>query len=266
MVVTAMRHLAGITANQLNLRSSERARRPSLLEARRARSRKRWFRVPHPVQNTRSIAAEATGLWQGANATRKTTVTDFGNFGVIEPEKRDLIFALIQDADSEKPAFMSFMNVWMAFNGWMAAVTEQETDAAMVRDLATSQRLIRAYDELMARSARFHGQVLNFAAMWPVRSVRDVRKKLGRDAFWRLEPDALVAACENAKVKQQPPHWQIGATPTWGQLLNTIYQVRCNLFHGEKSPQNRRDRGLVLKSDRILRDFIANTGSFNWGE
>ena len=38
--------------------------------------------------------------------------------------------------------------------------------------------------------------------MWTVLNVRDVRNKLGRDAFWRLERDALVAACDAAKVNK----------------------------------------------------------------
>jgi hypothetical protein len=48
------------------------------------------------------------------------------------------------------------------------------------------------------------------------------------------------------------------------QLLRTIYQVRCNLFHGEKSPQSFRDRDLVFASDRILARFIAATDCFDW--
>ncbi len=34
------------------------------------------------------------------------------------------------------------------------------------------------------------GMVSDFAAKWPVLSVREVRKKLGHDAFRRLEWDA----------------------------------------------------------------------------
>jgi hypothetical protein len=48
--------------------------------------------------------------------------------------------------------------------------------------------------------------------------------------------------------------------PTWEQVLRTIYQVRCNLFHGQKSPENARDGELILKSHMILRAFLAETG------
>ncbi|WP_342739909.1 hypothetical protein [Bradyrhizobium sp. B117] len=191
-------------------------------------------------------------------------MTNFANFRIMQPETKDLVFELMQNADRQRSAFMSFVNIWMAFNGWMAAVTERETDADMIRDLSANSRLTHAYAGLMENSRAFHRLVSDFAAMWPILNVRDVRKKLGRDAFWRLQRDELTAACDAANVKRQPLAWSADDTPSWEQLLRTIYQVRCNLFHGEKSPQNQRDRQLVLKSDRILRTFIAETGCFEW--
>ena len=191
-------------------------------------------------------------------------MTNFANFRTMEPETKDLVLELMQNAARQRSAFMSFVNVWMAFNGWMAAVTERETDADMIRDFSANNRLIDAYAALMEGSQPFHRLVSDFAGMWPVLNVRDVRKKLGRDAFWRLQRDEFTAACEAANVKRQPAAWTADDTPSWEQLLRTIYQVRCNLFHGEKSPQNLRDRQLILKSDRILRTFLAETGCFEW--
>jgi hypothetical protein len=106
--------------------------------------------------------------------------------------------------------------------------------------------------------------VIDFAAMWPVLNSRDVRKKIGRDAFQRFDRNDLIAACMAVGVKQQPLAWAGGEMPTWEQVLRAIYQVRCNLFHGEKSPQNLRDRRLILKSDRILRAFLAETNCLAW--
>jgi hypothetical protein len=193
-------------------------------------------------------------------------VTKFANFRTMEPETKDLVLNLMENADRQRSAFMSFINIWMAFNGWMAAVTERETDAEMIRDFAASDRLIESYGSLMGGSPRFRRLVLEFATIWPVLNVRDVRKKLGRDASWRLQRDEFTSACKAANVKRQPSAWTAGDTPSWEQLLRTIYQVRCNLFHGEKSPQNLRDRQLILKSDRILRAFLAETGCFEWHE
>lgn len=89
-------------------------------------------------------------------------------------------------------------------------------------------------------------------------------KKLGYDAFWRMDQDALVAACLREDVKMQPAGWTANDLPTWPQLLRTIYLIRCNLFHGAKSPQNGRDRDLVRQADWILRSFIREAGCFDW--
>jgi hypothetical protein len=119
----------------------------------------------------------------------------------MESETKDLVLDLMENAD-RRSAFMSFVNIWMVFNGWMAAVTERETDADMIRDFSANNRLNDAYAALMEGSQPFHRLVSDFAATWPVLNVRDARKKLGRDAFWRLQRDEFTAACEAANVKR----------------------------------------------------------------
>lgn len=161
---------------------------------------------------------------------------------------------------------MSFVTVWMAFNGWMAAVTGRERDAEMINALAADRRVNLEFDLLLANNPQFRRAVEEFAAMWPVLNVRDVRAKLGFDAFYRHDRDALLAACVAANVKQQPQGWSPDAVPGWEQLLRAIYQVRSNFFHGEKSPQNDRDGRLVRHCGRILRMFISDTECFWWND
>jgi hypothetical protein len=92
-------------------------------------------------------------------------VTKFSNFGAMEPETKDLVIELMQNADRQRSAFMSFVSIWMAFNGWMASVTERETDAEMIRDLSSNGRLIQAYCNLMRNESRFRRLVTQFSAM-----------------------------------------------------------------------------------------------------
>jgi hypothetical protein len=40
--------------------------------------------------------------------------------------------------------------------------------------------------------------------------------------------------------------------------------VRCNLFHGEKSPLNETDHELVYLSFESLREFIDRSGCYRW--
>lgn len=193
-------------------------------------------------------------------------MVSFSNFTMLDPDAVTLARELTENADRQRSAFMSFLSIWMAFNGWMESVTEATTDADMITALAENRRVMEAYDGLMNRSADFRRRVSTFSAMWPVLNVRDARRKLGRDAFWQLSRDELLEECRRENVKVQPVGWTDGDTPTWPQLLRTIYIIRCNMFHGSKSPQNSRDRELVLHSDRILRRFIDQTRCFDWND
>jgi hypothetical protein len=188
----------------------------------------------------------------------------FSNFRSLDPDTIDLTRELVDNADRQRSSFMSFVNMWMAFNGWMESVTEATTDAAMITAVAEHRRVSGSYEELMERSSEFRRRVLTFSEMWPVVNVRDLRKKLGYDAFHRCSRQELLRECAREDVKFQPVAWTNGGIPTWPQLLRTIYAIRCNMFHGSKSPQNSRDRDLVRHSDRILKIFIEQTGCFDW--
>ena len=191
-------------------------------------------------------------------------MVSFSNFHRLDPAARDVATELLANAQGQPPSFMAFMYRWMAFNGWMSAVTLKDTDREMIDAFVAAPRLIDAFDQLMAGDPDFRQMVTEFTALWPVLNVRSVRAKLGYDAFRQHDRAALLALCAAENVKQQPAGWVAGGQPSWEQLLRTIYQVRCNLFHGEKSPQSFRDRDLVFASDRILARFIAATGCFDW--
>lgn len=188
----------------------------------------------------------------------------FSNFHRLDPASRDVARELLASADGHEQAFFAFIYRWMAFNGWMSAITLEYTDRAMIDSLVAEPRLIAAHDQMMASDREYRQLVDTFATAWPVLNVRDVRRKIGHDAFRLHDRPALLAACAAANVKQQPIDWLPGQQPNWEQLLRTIYQVRCNLFHGEKSPQNFRDFKLVEASDRVLQAFMTNTNCFDW--
>lgn len=45
-------------------------------------------------------------------------------------------------------------------------------------------------------------------------------------------------------------------TNDFNQVIEFIYQIRCNLFHGQKSPQNNKDQTLVEHAGRFLGYWI----------
>lgn len=152
----------------------------------------------------------------------------------------------------------------MGFNGWMEAVTGATTDKAMIDALADNRRATDAYCRLLADDAEFQEAVSDFAVLFPVLDLRDVRKKLGRDVFARWHGDELLDRCDRRGVNRAPEGWVDGDVPTWPQMLRTIYKIRCNLFHGGKSPDNQRDRDLVRHAHTVLRGYIEGSGCFDW--
>lgn len=191
-------------------------------------------------------------------------MVSFSNFRMLNPEMADITRELLDDVYQRHSPFMSFMHTWMAFNGWMETVTGGGPDAAMIDALVGDRRLIETYNRLIGETLDFTKSVAAFSTHWPVLSVKDVRKKLGNDSFWKMTRQDLLEDCRAGGVRMQPREWIAGASPDWPQLLRTIYQVRCNLFHGAKSPENLRDRELVGHADIVLRQFIGGSGCFDW--
>jgi hypothetical protein len=194
----------------------------------------------------------------------RVLMVNFSDYQKLDPAAYQVSRELFDGADHEPPSMMSFIFRWMEFNGWMAAITGCERDYEMINALAAEPRITAKYNQLLSDRPRFNHEVEAFSAQWPVLNVAHVRAKLGFDAFRRYDRAALLVECDAKQVKRQPVGWLAGATPSWEQLLRTIYQVRCNLFHGEKSEQAARDRDLVFASDRVLRLFLADSGCLEW--
>lgn len=188
----------------------------------------------------------------------------YTHFHTLDPSARQVSLSLIDRAEREPLSMIGFTLRWMGYNGWMAAVTGCERDYQMINALAAEVRMIAAYEQLAADDPVFKAEVDAFAAHWPVLNVANVRAILGYDAFRRYDRKTLLAACDARGVKRQPANWVPGISPNWEQLLRTLYQVRCNLFHGEKSEQAARDRDLIFASDRILHLLLTGTGCLNW--
>jgi hypothetical protein len=168
------------------------------------------------------------------------------------------------DRAEKEHTMMAFVFRWMAFNGWMAAITGLERDYEMINILVEDPRICSAYNELMINNADFRSTVNAFSSNWPVLSVSSLRAKLGHDAFSSYNLQDLISKCKLLNVKHEPKNWIHGEVPSWGQVLRAIYQVRCNLFHGQKSQYDSRDQHLVLASDQVLRLLLAYTGCLEW--
>lgn len=164
-----------------------------------------------------------------------------------------------QDYDS----FDAFTRLWTGFNQWGMRVTEVESDADMIRKLAESPALNRAFSELLERDnqALAYGRV--FALFWPIFNVKHIRKKGLRHQFLGLDRPEYIRQLRSRHVQHQPRGNFDRDDPSWDQTIRAIYQVRCNLIHGEKGDASE-DYHIVEGAYRILLTFIDSVNLYRW--
>lgn len=194
----------------------------------------------------------------------ESSMVSFSQFQQLHPEARRLTLDLFEGSDSEDP-FYGFALLWMSFNGWMSAVAGPAPDAHMISDLAANPRLMTAFNELASGSVRFRDTVDEFASWWPIFDSQTARKYLRRRLYEVHDrEDFYQLAFPDERIRRRPREWAPGNAPRWGDLLQAIYQVRCNLFHGTKSPVNWGDSALVRMSHQTLRMFVTRSGLYDW--
>ncbi len=106
----------------------------------------------------------------------------------------------------------------------------------MIEALCACEELEREFAELMADSPTLGDNVRSFAKEWPIRST--ARRRPAQPEKW------------------DRTNWE---RPGWEDLNWCIYQVRCNLFHGNKANYVERDQHLIELAFECLRTFIEES-------
>jgi hypothetical protein len=146
-----------------------------------------------------------------------------------ETEVRSLIKVWYRRARSEQP-ISKFVFLWFCFNAWLVFESGEDRDRRMLDWLKNSEASrLRAPFELASGSEVFRGYLDTLAKMSPIEST-------GR---------------RKRAVRIESPNDFAG-------LVEGIYLVRCNLFHGGKRPDDARDQKLVMTCGRILERWIGN--------
>jgi hypothetical protein len=192
----------------------------------------------------------------------------FDLFANQVPAGRDLVFAWHQKARSaakrqHHDSFDAFMRLWIGFNQWAMRVTEADFDADMIRKLAESPALNRAFAKLLAGDREMQTYVKVFAAFWPIFNVKDLRKKGLRHQHLELPRPGYVTKMREADVQHAPRGNLDRNKPSWDHTIRAIYQVRCNLIHGEKGDSSE-DYNIVEGAYRVLLSFVERTELYRW--
>lgn len=134
-------------------------------------------------------------------------------------------------ARKERDTFSRFVFLYFCFNAIAANLSGEEFDAQMINWVcANDNPLKRRFSQLLTLEGNNY---------FP--------QKL--DVLRNLAPI-------QSNLRNRPPR-TISNTPNFEEIIRAIYYVRCNLFHGCKSPNSLRDYKLVKVSADILQKLIS---------
>lgn len=192
-------------------------------------------------------------------------------FARLHRDGRDLIAgwatrALAEADPDEGPShFEGFIYLWFAVNGWGACVTETDVDREWVDAVAGDPDLSRTFDGLLHRDPEFRDTAQVFAALWPIFKSSEIRRRRIRIPAHYSRPRRVQAYFNRNLTGFQPSCWQAHEPRPpldWAHTFKTLYRVRCNLFHGEKTLDSENDREIVQAAYNVLALFVRKADVF----
>jgi hypothetical protein len=151
--------------------------------------------------------------------------------GMDERQVCSLVYGWYTRARREDDHVTSFVFLWFCFNAWLACESGEDTDWAMINWLtgrrAQTSQLRAAYDSAM-QSEVFVDSVRALADQSPIVS--------------------------NGR---RPREVRIHSLEDFADIVNGVYLVRCNLFHGSKRAGDSRDETLIGACARILEQWVG---------
>ena len=113
-----------------------------------------------------------------------------------------------------------FISLWISFNAWGCHETNTDVDRNMLDSLKKNQKMKESYNK--AKKDEHFSKILS--------------ERIG---------DEITKRGQNKHVK-------LDDGKSLDSVLDVIYQIRCNLFHGRKDPDTVRDEILIKWAYEIL--------------
>jgi hypothetical protein len=113
---------------------------------------------------------------------------------------------------------------------------------------------------MLAADEEFAGTCQWFADLWPIFRAEEQRR---RDIQVGRPRAAIVEDSLDARIRHRPNCYgsHDGNVPLdWPHTLHALYQVRCNLFHGEKGVESESDWMIVEAGVHVLSRFMSGSG------
>jgi hypothetical protein len=124
--------------------------------------------------------------------------------------------------------FMKFFMFYVCLDAWMTTSSGANSDRRKLAWLITTDNPLKEHWATIATGQKFRSWLNGLAKIGTVKDMTP-----GSHDYKKLNDIA-----------------------DFEQVILFIYQIRCNLFHGGKSPVNKNDRRLVSLSAKILERWI----------
>jgi hypothetical protein len=164
---------------------------------------------------------------------------------------------------SNENSFEPFIFTWFAFNSWAACVTDVDKDAIWKLSLMENTRLCSIFNKLVSdKSSSFYAYANDFYNMWPIFRAQTIRHKGALLPYCKNRSELINFYFRKRIRYFEPQCWcrhekEGGKTPLdWPHTLSALYNVRCNLFHGEKAIESEMDQQIVSAAFKVLVHFI----------
>jgi hypothetical protein len=145
---------------------------------------------------------------------------------IFKPEK--LIIDWFERSQTRRATnltlFDRFISLWFAFNGWGTFITNEDADRTMINHLRTNSELMASFRVFVENDPEFLSKV----------------KRLTEYKVLDMRPG------------HEGESKSVSDVNSWSEVLEVIYQIRCNLFHGRKSETEAYDRELVELAHYII--------------
>ena len=149
-----------------------------------------------------------------------------------EQRIKNLIIAWREKASGENNQFSKFLFLWICFNAWLSYTSGKDTDRAMINWLVNrdnkSSDLVDCFENRVRISNYFVENLQILAGNSPYKDSRG-------------KPPDIFVKDEN----------------DFENIVEAIYRIRCNLFHGGSEAHEEDIQKQVAISNNILNEWIA---------
>ena len=199
----------------------------------------------------------------------KVMKVDYWNYRRLHPEGKDHIKGWFDRAWHKRKcrddkSFEPFILCWMAFNSWAACVTDEDRDWRIIESLSADKVLTSGFAALVAKNQAFAELAQSFRAWWPIFQVKELRRLKVFTPHSNDRRQVVEFYFKAGSLKYTPnvsdrePLVGNDIPLHWKNAIEALYQVRCNLMHGDKRLSSEADQQIVGAAFRVLIQFFRH--------